>query len=50
MKMSKCIGLIAIGAMSTIMYQQIKNGNMKKLIKEMDKMKLDMVDDLEDMM
>lgn len=37
------------GAGSVIMYDQIKNGNMKKMFKKMKKIDLKAIDDLENM-
>ncbi len=41
---------IMMGIGATILYQQIKNGNMKKLMKDMENLKCKTMDDLEDMM
>lgn len=40
--------LIGLGVGGTILYQQIKNGNLKKAVYEMDRAKMKMIDDLED--
>lgn len=54
MDMKKMICYIAMGVGGTLLYQQIRNGNAKKCIKDVEKfMKKtydDMYDDLEDMM
>lgn len=54
MEMKKSMMLIAMGVGGTLMYQAIRNGNAKKMIKELEsnmmKMKKDVCDDLEDMM
>jgi hypothetical protein len=54
MEMKKCVGLIAMGVGGTLLYQQIMNGNAKRMIKDMKKnmkrITLDACDDLEDMM
>jgi len=42
--------LIGIGVGGTILYQQIKNGNLKKMVQNMDRAKIEMIDDLEDML
>ena len=50
MKMKDCITLVAMGIGGTLLYQNIRNGNMKKM---MDKVKIETkktMDDLEDMM
>ena len=44
------IGLVMLGALGTIAYQQIKNGNAKHLIEKYKNKELDMVSKLEDMM
>ena len=41
--------LIGLGVGGTILFQQIKNGNLKKAVYEMDRAKMKMIDDLEDM-
>ena len=41
---------IMMGIGATILYQQIKNGNMKKLMKDMENLKCKTMEDLEDMM
>lgn len=38
------------GAAMVIMYDQIKNGNMKKFVSKCKNMEVKMIDDLEDMM
>ncbi len=50
--MKKCtgIGLFLMGVGSAVMIQQIKNGNMKKFISNMNKKKIQAIDELEDMM
>ena len=54
MNIKKNMALIAMGVGGTLLYQQIRNGNAKKYIKDMEclakKTYDDMCDDLEDMM
>jgi hypothetical protein len=41
--------IIGLGVGGTILYQQIKNGNLKKVVYEMDCAKMKMLDNLEEM-
>ena len=54
MSMKKSMALIAMGVGGTLMYQQIKNGNVKKYMEDMKRMALkkyeNLYEDLEDMM
>ena len=54
MMFKKSMILIAMGVGGTLLYQQIRNGNAKKCIKNMEKFAKksmdEMYDDLEDMM
>ena len=50
MDMKKSMALIMMGVGGTLLYQQIRNGNARKYIKDMEKMLKDEFDDLEDMM
>ena len=50
MKTKNAIYLIGLGIGSTLLYQNIKNGNFKRWTREMNKAKTQMIDDLEDMM
>ena len=50
MDMKKNITLIAMGVGGTLLYQQIKNGNVKRLMKDMMNKKAKICDELEDMM
>ena len=50
MDMKKSMTLILMGVGGTLLYQQIRNGNARKYIKDMEKMLKDEMDDLEDMM
>ena len=50
MNMKKNMALILMGVGGTLLYQQIRNGNAKKCIKDMENMLKESYDDLEDMM
>ena len=50
MNMKKNMALVLMGVGGTLLYQQIRNGNAKKCIKDTEKMLKDEFDDLEDMM
>ena len=50
MKTKNAIYLIGLGIGSTLLYQNIKNGNFKRWTREMNRAKTQMIDDLEDMM
>ena len=50
MNMKKNMALILMGVGGTLLYQQIRNGNAKKYIKDMENMLKNEFDDLEDMM
>ena len=50
MKTKNAIYLIGLGIGSTLLYQNIKNGNVKRWTREMNRAKTKMIDDLEDMM
>lgn len=50
MKTKNAIYLIGLGIGSTLLYQNIKNGNVKRWTREMNRAKTQMIDDLEDMM
>ena len=50
MKSKNAIYLIGLGIGSTLLYQNIKNGNVKRWTREMNRAKTQMIDDLEDMM
>lgn len=50
MKIKSTIGLIAMGVGGTLMYQQIKNGNAKRMLKKLTRKDIEMMKDLEDMM
>lgn len=50
MKTKNALYLIGLGVGGTLLYQNIKNGNLKRLTREMNRAKTQMLDDLEDMM
>ena len=50
MKTKNAIYLIGLGIGSTLLYQNVKNGNIKRWTREMNRAKTKMIDDLEDMM
>jgi len=50
MKSKNALYLIGLGIGSTLLYQNIKNGNLKRWTREMNRAKTQMIDDLEDMM
>ena len=50
MDMKKSMALIAMGVGGTLLYQQAKNGNMKKYFNDIKRTMKKTYDDLEDMM
>ena len=42
--------MIGLGVGGTLLYQQIKNGNLRKVVREMNRSKTKMLEDLEDML
>lgn len=50
MKTKGVICLIGLGIGGTLLYQNIKNGNLKKLTRKINQSKMQMIEDLEDMM
>lgn len=48
--MGRSMALVAMGVGGTLFYQQFKNGNMKKMVKDVKKVSKKTIDDLEDMM
>lgn len=50
MEMKKNMALVAMGVGGTLLYQQIRNGNVKKCFKDIKKMTKKTYEDLEDMM
>ena len=50
MKTKGAIFLIGLGIGGTLLYQNLKNGNIRKWTREMNQAKTKMLEDLEDMM
>lgn len=50
MKTKNAIYLIGLGIGGTLLYQNVKNGNVKRWTREMNRAKTKMIEDLEDMM
>ena len=50
MKMKNSLYMIGLGVGATLLYQQIKNGNLRKIVRKMNRSKTKMLEDLEDMM
>ena len=50
MKMKNSLCLIGLVVGGTLLYQQIKNGNLRRLVRQMNRSKTKMLEDLEDMM
>lgn len=50
MKMRNSIYMIGLGIGGTLLYQQLKNGNLRKVVRQMNRSKTKMLEDLEDMM
>ena len=50
MKFKNSIYMLGLGIGGTILYQQIKNGNLRKVVRQMNRSKTKMIEDLEDMM
>lgn len=50
MKLKTAVLMTAAGVGGAFMYQQIKNGNMKKMVSKLKSKEVKMLDDLEDMM
>lgn len=50
MKTKGAICLIGLGIGGTLIYQNIRNGNLKKWTKQINRTKTKMIDDLEEMM
>ncbi len=49
MKMGSKIALVSMGVGGTLLYQQMRNGNMKKMMNDVKKVSKKTIDDLEDM-
>lgn len=50
MKIGNKVLLIGMGVGGTLLYQQIRNGNMKKMMNDVKRVSKKTIDDLEDMM
>ena len=50
MKTKNALYLIGLGIGGTLLYQNVKNGNIKRWTREMNRAKTKMIEDLEDMM
>ena len=50
MKMKNSLYLIGLGVGGTILYQQLKNGNLRKIVRKVNSSKTKMLEDLENMM
>ena len=50
MNMKKTMYLIGLGIGGTLLYQQIQNGNLRKMVRQMNRSKTKMLEDLENMM
>lgn len=44
------MAMVALGVGGTLLYQNVKNGNVKKWVRNMNKAKTRAIEDLEDMM
>lgn len=50
MKMKNSLCLIGLGIGGTLLYQNIRNGNLRRVVRQMNRSKTKMLEDLEDMM
>lgn len=50
MKIKNSLYLIGLGVGGTLLYQQLKSGNLRKIVRNMNRSKTKMLEDLEDMM
>ena len=50
MKIRNSLYMLGLGVGGTLLYQQIKNGNFRKFVREMNRSKTKMIEDLEDIM
>jgi hypothetical protein len=50
MKMKNSLYMVGLGIGATLLYQQIKNGNLRRVVRQMNRSKTKMLEDLEDMM
>lgn len=49
MKMKNSLYLIGLGVGGTLLYQNIRNGNFRKVVRQMNRSKTKMIEDLENM-
>lgn len=50
MKLRNSLLMIMVGVGGTLLYQELKSGNLRKMVREMNRSKTKMLEDLEDMM
>lgn len=50
LKLRNSIYMLGLGIGGTLLYQQIKNGNFRKMVREMNRAKTKIIEDMEDMM
>ena len=50
MKMKNSLYMVGLGIGATLLYQQIKNGNLRRVVRQMNRSKTKMLEDLEDLM
>ena len=50
MKMRNSLYMIGIGVAGTLLYQELKSGNLRKVVREMNRSETKMLEDLEDLM
>ena len=50
LKLKDSLYMIALGIVGTLLYQQIKNGNLRRIVRNMNRQKTKIIEDLEDMM
>ena len=50
MNLKKSMTLVGMGVLGTLMYQNIKNGNLKRMVSRMKNKEMSVIKDLEDMM
>ena len=50
MKLRNSLLMIMVGVGGTLIYQELKSGNLRKMVREMNRSKTKMLEDLEDMM
>lgn len=48
--MKNSLYMIALGIGGTLLYQQLKNGNIRKVVREMNRTKTKMLEDMENFM